>query len=108
MPSSAAWCETGSMSSDWVKKVGNFARLDDPGFKDYLGWLTANTIGLRHDAVLAMKDGIWDTRGVISSRLPKAAIRTTAVYGVQIKAHKATLVMATLAIRTSAVSALAS
>ena len=60
------------------------------------------------DAVLAMKDGSCETSGVIRFRFPNAAIMTTLAYGVQMRAHKHTFVMATLAILISELSAFAS
>jgi hypothetical protein len=47
----------------------------------------------------------WETSGVMRSRFPKQAVMTTAAYGVQMAAHRHTFVMATLAMRISALSA---
>lgn len=68
----------------------------------------AKTMGFKTEASLAKKAGSEETRGVIRLRSPKAAIMTTTAYGVQIPAHRHTLVMATLAILISALWALAS
>ena len=64
----------------------------------------ANTIGLRQEAVLAKKHGSCETNGVTKARFPKQAIITIIAYGVQMIAHKHTFVIATLAIRSSALS----
>ena len=54
-------------------------------------------MGLKQEAVLARKDGIWETIGVTISRAPKTGHMAMTAYGVHIPAHKQTLVMATLA-----------
>jgi hypothetical protein len=68
----------------------------------------AKTIGLRHEANFAKKAGSCETSGVTRALFPKQANMTITAYGDQIPAHRQTLVMATLAIRTSALSAVAS
>ena len=68
----------------------------------------AKTIGLSQEASFAKKDGSCETMGVTTALFPKQAIMTTTAYGDQIPAHRHTLVIATLAIRTSALSAVAS
>jgi hypothetical protein len=50
----------------------------------------------------------WDISGVMRARFPKQATITMTAYGVQMPAHRHTLVMATLAMRISALSALES
>ena len=71
-----------------------------------LGWLMAYTIGLKQEQVLARKDGICDTRGVIKDRFPNCPISTTDAYGVQAQIQRRTFVSATLAIFISALSSL--
>ena len=68
----------------------------------------ANTIGLRHEASLAKKQGSCATSGVMMSLFPKQPIMFITAYGVQITAQRQTLVMATLATLISALSAAAS
>ena len=68
----------------------------------------AKTMGLRQEASFAKNDGSCETRGVTTLLFPKQASITTIAYGDQIAAHRQTLVIATLAMRTSALSAFAS
>ena len=64
--------------------------------------------GLITEANLQRKDGSCDTMGVTKLLSPNAAVITTKAYGDQIVTQSVTLVIATLAIRTSALSALSS
>ena len=74
----------------------------------HFGWLMAKTTGLMQDAVLARKAGSWELRGVTKSSLPHMAMTHTVTNGVQATNHRDTLVIATLATRTSALEPLSS
>ena len=59
-------------------------------------------MGLKIEANLAAQDGIWAPRGVMRFLSPKGPIITTVAYGLQIAIQRNTLVIATLAILSSA------
>jgi len=62
-------------------------------------------IGLKTEAVLAKKDGSWVKIGVKIEAPPNWPTKAIIAYGDQAKSQMLTLVMATLAMRTSALSA---
>ena len=64
--------------------------------------------GFKTDANFAQNDGSCETIGVTRLRSPKAAIITTIAYGDQMHVHSETFVIATFAMRTSALSAFSS
>jgi hypothetical protein len=49
--------------------------------QSYFGWLIANTIGFKHEAVFAKKHGSWEASGVIKALFPKHATMTIIAYG---------------------------
>ena len=87
-----------------MPKQGHFVAKASRNF----GWLRANMNGLMTEANLQRNDGSCEIIGVIKDRSPKAAVITTNAYGDQIVTQRVTFVIATLAILTSALSALSS